>query len=50
MQERLTGNLLYVGSEARAESVKPHHSNLKRGCNSDYEKPCVIKQVGFFAF
>lgn len=30
----------FQSSEARAKSVKPHHSNLKLGCNSDHKKPC----------
>lgn len=36
---------LFQSSEARAESLKPHDSNLKLGCNSDHEKSCVIKQL-----
>lgn len=35
----------FQSSEARVESPKPHHNNLKLSCNSDREKPCIIRQV-----
>lgn len=49
MQKRLTKNFLYVGSnhlmQGQTESVKLYYNNLKVRCNSDSEKPYIIRQV-----